>query len=118
MRLAHVNGNAADAFGSLRSSHLTGATLDISKHSMSAEGRQWMRDVLYSLKKQGYVYAIEEFEQPTFHIMVYRSYPVYVRRLAREARTPHRNWTRKQTGSTPVVGGNKPHRSSTARHSR
>lgn len=86
MQLARYNANAADASGSLRSSHLTGASLDISKRFMSAVARQWMRDVLYSLREQGYLYAIEEFEQPTFHVMVYRSYPEYVERLTRKAR--------------------------------
>lgn len=83
MMLARRNGNAADAFGALRSSHLTGATLDISKHSMSAAGRTWMRKVLYSLRKSGYLYAIEEFEEPTFHVMVYTNYPDYVKRITR-----------------------------------
>jgi Family of unknown function (DUF5715) len=81
VRLGQRNGNAADAFGPLRSSHLTGASLDISKHSMSPAGRRWMRHVLYSLKQQGYLYAVEEFEQPTFHVMVYRNYPKYVKSL-------------------------------------
>ncbi|HEY1800564.1 MAG TPA: DUF5715 family protein [Terriglobales bacterium] len=84
-KLARSNGNAADAFGALRSSHLTGATLDISKHGMSPEARSWMRDVLYSLRKQGYLYAIEEFQEPTFHVMVYSNYPVYVKQITRQA---------------------------------
>jgi hypothetical protein len=79
--LSHRNGNAANAFGPLRSSHLTGATVDISKHSMSAVEQRWVRNVLYSLRKQGYLYAIEEFQQPTFHVMVYRDYLDYVARL-------------------------------------
>ena len=78
--LSHRNGNAANAFGPLRSSHLTGATVDISKHSMSAVEQRWMRNVLYSLRRRGYLYAIEEFQQPTFHIMVYRDYLDYVAR--------------------------------------
>ncbi len=92
-RLARSNANAADAVGSLRSSHLTGASIDISKRFMSPEGQQWIRNVLYSLKQQGYLYAIEEFYQPTFHVMVYRSYPTYVRglhsRKAQVARNRH-----------------------------
>jgi hypothetical protein len=78
--LQRTNGNAADASGPERSSHLTGATIDISKRFMTAAERQWMRDALYSLRQQGYVYAIEEFWQPTFHIMVFRNYPDYVHR--------------------------------------
>ena len=85
-KLARVNGNAAEAVGPLRSSHLTGATVDISKRFMSARERRWMRDVLYSLRRQGYLYAIEEFSQPTFHIMVYRDYPQYVKLVTRKAR--------------------------------
>lgn len=81
--LTRVNGNAADASGPSRSSHLTGATIDISKRFMSNAEIDWMRDVLYSLREAGYVYAIEEFYQPTFHVMVYRSYPQYVHRLSR-----------------------------------
>lgn len=83
LMLARRNGNAADAFGALRSSHLTGATVDISKHSMSPAALSWMRDVLYSLRKRGYVYAIEEFDEPTFHVMVYPNYPDYVKRITR-----------------------------------
>jgi Family of unknown function (DUF5715) len=85
-RLARSNGNAADAFGALRSSHLTGATLDISKHNMSPEAQSWMRDVLYSLREAGYLYAIEEFQEPTFHVMVYTNYPQYVKHLSHSAR--------------------------------
>jgi len=84
-RLARSNANAADATGPQRSSHLTGATLDISKRFMTPQEQQWMRTVLYSLRQQGYLYAIEEFYQPTFHIMVYRSYPRYVRLLEAKA---------------------------------
>lgn len=76
-RLAGRNNNAADAHGPRRSSHLTGATLDISKAGMSAEQIEWMRGVLHSLKEQGYLYAVEEFSQPTFHIMVFRNYADY-----------------------------------------
>lgn len=77
-RLAGRNTNAADAHGPRRSSHLTGATLDISKAGMSAEQIEWMRGVLHALKEQGYLYAVEEFSQPTFHIMVFRNYTDYV----------------------------------------
>ena len=83
--LGRRNGNAAEAVGPARSSHLTGATVDISKRFMSRRERAWMRDVLYSLREQGYLYAIEEFAQPTFHIMVYRSYPRYVKLVTRRA---------------------------------
>jgi len=81
--MAKRNGNAAAAYGSRRSSHLTGATLDISKNGMTRAGINWMREVLYSLRQKGYVYAVEEFSQPTFHIMVYKNYPEYVAGLQR-----------------------------------
>jgi len=89
-RLARRNRNAADAVGDSRSSHLTGATVDISKRLMSRTEQEWMRQVLYSLREQGYVYAIEEFAQPTFHIMVYRSYPKYIMLLTKDSRHPSR----------------------------
>jgi len=87
LELADWNANAADATGPMRSSHLTGATLDISKRFMTAAERRWMRDVLWSLRESGNVYAIEEFGQPTFHVMVYRSYPEYVERLTGKRRS-------------------------------
>lgn len=87
-RLMRRNPNAAESVGALRSSHLTGSTIDISKRFMSRAERQWMRDVLFSLREKGFIYAIEEFHQPTFHIMVYRSYPQYVKALTRKARRP------------------------------
>jgi hypothetical protein len=80
-RLDASNGNAAAAAGPLRSSHLTGATLDISKRFMRGAHVAWMRRVLYDLREQGVLYALEEFQQPCFHVMVYRSYYSYVRRL-------------------------------------
>jgi hypothetical protein len=46
---------------------------------MAGGSISWMRKVLYSLKKNGYLYAIEEFQQPTFHIMVYQRYERYVK---------------------------------------
>jgi hypothetical protein len=76
--LARRNANAASANGSRRSSHLTGATLDISKRGMSRAELNWMRRVLHSLRAKNYLYAIEEFRQPTFHIMVYHNYERYV----------------------------------------
>lgn len=81
-RLERRNGNAADATGPDRSSHLTGATLDISKRLMPSAGKRWMRQVLVSLEQEGYLYAVEEFQQPTFHVMVYPTYREYVTRLS------------------------------------
>jgi hypothetical protein len=80
-RLTRRNVNAAAASGASRSSHLTGATLDISKRFMSAEHRSWMRSLLSELRDREVLYAIEEFGQPCFHVMVYRNYAEYVERL-------------------------------------
>lgn len=81
IRLSHYNPNAAEARGPDRSAHLTGAALDISKRFMSVQGERWMRSVLFNLKQAGYLYAIEEFEEPDFHVMVYPTYRGYVVRL-------------------------------------
>jgi hypothetical protein len=73
-RLTRWNPNAAQAVGADRSSHLTGATLDISKHFMSYRGELWMRRHLIQMERAGYLYAIEEFHQPCFHVMVFPTY--------------------------------------------
>jgi hypothetical protein len=78
-RLQGRNGNAAAAYGEERSSHLTGASLDISKRFMTTRQIAWMRRVLHSLSEANYLFAVEEFAQPTFHVMVHRSYLDYVR---------------------------------------
>jgi hypothetical protein len=86
--LSKRNGNAAAAQGSRRSSHLTGATIDISKRGMTVRELNWMRRVIHSLRQQRYLYGIEEFHQPVFHIMVYRDYEKYVKaRTLRAAST-------------------------------
>ena len=78
--LQRRNGNAASATGPKRSSHLTGASLDISKKGLTQRERDWLRRVLNSLRSKGYLYAIEEYKQPVFHIMVFRKYQDYVAR--------------------------------------
>lgn len=80
--LRRRNGNAASPYGPKRSSHLTGASLDISKKGLRASEINWLRQVLASLKDRGYLFAIEEFKQPNFHIMVYRNYLDYVEEIA------------------------------------
>ena len=79
--LGKRNYNAAPASGKKRSTHLTGASLDISKKGMPRAQRQWLRRVLTSLKRKGYLFAVEEFQQPNFHIMVHRNYPEYVKQV-------------------------------------
>ena len=77
-RLSGRNGNAASAQGPERSAHLTGACLDISKKGMTRTQQRWLREVLASLKAKGFLYAVEEFQQPVFHILVHRNYEGYV----------------------------------------
>ncbi len=72
------NRNAAPYSGPLASSHLTGATIDISKKGMSNREKRWIRNVLITLEKKGYIEAVEEFAQSTFHVMVYPEYASYV----------------------------------------
>lgn len=79
--LRRRNRNAAAASGPKRSVHLTGACLDISKKGMTGSQVSWMRRVLLSIKQKGYLFPVEEFKQPNFHIMVYRNYPEYVASL-------------------------------------
>jgi hypothetical protein len=83
--LASRNANAAAASGPKQSTHLTGATLDISKRFMAPAHVEWMRRVLLDLRDAGVLYALEEFSQPCFHIMIYRSYDDYVRDRTIEA---------------------------------
>jgi uncharacterized protein YcbK (DUF882 family) len=75
------NGNAAAAVGPKRSAHLTGACLDISKKGMSGAQVAWVRNVLHSLRSKEYLYAVEEFQQPVFHILVHRDYVDHVETL-------------------------------------
>lgn len=75
------NGNAAPARGESRSTHLTGASVDISKHPHSKREIYWLRQVLRRLTRQGFLHAIEEFHQPHFHVMVFRRYRSYARAL-------------------------------------
>lgn len=94
-RLTRWNPNAAQAVGSDRSSHLTGATLDISKHFMSYRGELWMRRYLVQLERAGYLYAIEEFHEPCFHVMVFPTY--------RQSPVTHGQYAVQQTPVTSVA---------------
>ncbi len=47
---------------------------------MTRAEQRWLRNVLSSLRSNGYLYAIEEYQQPVFHILVHRKYEDYVRR--------------------------------------
>jgi len=81
-KLQRRNPNAAAPEGEKRSAHLTGACLDVSKKGMNRSQMRWVRQVLSSLKEKGYLYAVEEFTIPNFHIMVHRDYPEYVELLS------------------------------------
>ena len=76
--LARRNGNAAPSTGPKASVHLTGACLDLSKKGMTRAQQAWVRNVLLNLRTKGYLYAIEEFTQPTFHVLVNRRYDEFV----------------------------------------
>jgi hypothetical protein len=71
-RLLRRNIGAAPAEGSVQSTHLTGATLDISKRMLSATQVAWLRTVLDRLNRQGLIHVVEEFQEPHFHVMVRR----------------------------------------------
>ena len=64
-----------------RSSHLTGATVDISKEGMPVAVRAWLKKRLAKLQKQGKVIAVEE--RGCFHVMVL---PKYEKKPAKKAR--------------------------------
>ena len=76
--LARRNANAAPSSGPKASVHLTGACLDISKKGMTRTQQRWVRNVLAHLHNRKYLYAIEEFRQPAFHVLVHRRYEDYV----------------------------------------
>jgi hypothetical protein len=73
-QLMLVNGNATQAEGDVVSPHLTGATIDIGKNTMSRAEIAWMRNYLLPLQLDGKLDVEEEFRQACFHITVYKSY--------------------------------------------
>jgi hypothetical protein len=73
-QLMRTNGNATSAEGDIASPHLTGATIDIAKHGMSAQEIGWMRAWLLPLQEAGMIDVEEEFQQSCFHITVYKSF--------------------------------------------
>jgi hypothetical protein len=77
-RLMRINGNAAAAEGDIVSPHLTGATIDIAKATMSRREIGWVRSWLLPLQSAGKLDVEEEFQQACFHITVYKTYvPVH-----------------------------------------
>ena len=85
-RLMGTNGNAAAAEGEIVSPHLTGATIDIAKNSLSREEMAWMRTRLLALEQASKIDVEEEFQQSCFHITVYKNY--VPPRPAQKAATP------------------------------
>lgn len=74
-RQRELRGETANATQNRRhpSSHLTGATIDITKNGMTRQQILWMRRMLRPLHRKT-IFVVEEFRQPCFHIMVYQSY--------------------------------------------
>ncbi len=64
------NGNAAPTAGMKRSSHLTGATVDIAKLTLDVAQVEWLRNHFLTLEERGIVEATEEHTQSVFHVMV------------------------------------------------
>jgi hypothetical protein len=75
--LRRWNGNAAPSLGHVRSTHLTGAAVDISMRPLGAPHVRWLRVVLQRLAGRRLLSAIEEFAQPHFHVLVFRAYDRY-----------------------------------------
>lgn len=73
-KLRRINKNAAPATGKLRSTHLTGATVDISFEDMSPDEMKWADSELKSLMRQNKIYYIREKTGGCYHIMVFPSY--------------------------------------------
>jgi murein DD-endopeptidase MepM/ murein hydrolase activator NlpD len=81
LALRRVNVNAAPTAGPARSTHLTGAAVDISKRGLAEPEVAWLRTVLGRLKARGLIHAVEEFREPHFHVLVRRGYATYARAL-------------------------------------
>ncbi|MBA3733416.1 hypothetical protein H0W91_03525 [Patescibacteria group bacterium] len=73
--LRRTNGNAAPLTGETASSHPTASTVDIAKSDSSVE-KEWMRDYLQQQRDKGKIAVAEEFQQPVFHVMVFKNYGV------------------------------------------
>ena len=69
-RLLRWNHNAAPIHGETSSSHLTGATFDLSRKGLSQEENEWMRTALLAYTIQGRVIYLEETVQPCYHVFV------------------------------------------------
>ena len=68
------NRNAAPTKGPKRSSHLTGAAIDLAKLKMSSGGIKWSKKWLGRLQKKGFVVYRSERRQAVFHVFVTQKY--------------------------------------------
>ncbi len=68
------NGNTAPVSGPKKSSHLTGATIDIAKVGLTKAELDWLRKKLLALEAEDRIEATEEQDQLVFHVMVFRTY--------------------------------------------
>lgn len=74
-KLVKKGANAISGSGWWRqSSHLTGATIDISYKNMSPKARRWLEKKLLILERKGLVEATKERRSYCFHVMVFPSY--------------------------------------------
>ncbi len=74
-KLCRSNGNAiCGGTGWKQSSHLTGATVDISRVRMSRKEEAWWRRRLNALQDAGKIVYVPERRQYCFHIMVVPAY--------------------------------------------
>lgn len=58
----------------MRSSHLTGATVDISYKDMSKKAQRWLDKRLLALERRGLVEATKERRSYCYHVMVFPKY--------------------------------------------
>ena len=75
-RLLHWNKNAAPIHGETASSHMTGATVDISRRRMTPFQSRWMELLLTEYAVQNRIVFLEEKVQPCFHIFVIPQEPL------------------------------------------
>jgi hypothetical protein len=68
------NGNTAPISGPKKSSHLTGATVDIAKVGLTKAELDWLRKKLLVLEAEDLIEATEEQDQLVFHAMVFHTY--------------------------------------------
>jgi hypothetical protein len=72
-RLRRHNHFAAPEWGDTASTHLTGATFDLSRRGLTSMQYAWITSYLLPLKEAGIVDPIEE-RQPVLHIVVFEKY--------------------------------------------